>query len=140
MPREKSAPRARAGTPVSTCCRADSVCCIARRPLTRCLEPLCRSPQAGLAEPLQPGDAVGLLAPNPESEVAALCARLSCDGTAAVTVRANEGGLPSHLPAEPCTVVSSRTCPCQARTDDASPGMPLTAGAGCTGGGPVTVL
>ena len=68
-------------------------------------ESLCSLPQAALAEPLQPGDAVGVLVPNSEADVSALCVRLGCDATAVVAVCATEGGLPSHLPAEPSTVV-----------------------------------
>lgn len=84
--------------------------------------------QAELAEPLQPGDAVGVLVPNPEAEVTDLCVRLGCDAAAIVTLCANEGGgLPSHLPAEPSTVVRLLTllvsvcgkqdaCDCLSRT------------------------
>ena len=72
-------------------------------------ESLCSSPQAVLAEPLQPGDAVGVLVPNSEADVSALCVRLGCDATAVVAVCANEGGLPSHLPTEPSSVVRAPT-------------------------------
>ena len=73
---------------------------------------------AGLAEPLQPGDAVGVLVPNADAEVAALCERLGCDGSASVTVGTSEvgGGLPSHLPAEACTVSALLSLCCDLRS------------------------